>query len=99
MDRPGRYGSGDIFGTQENFERHQITRLLEQRATELRGHERLILLGFGNFRRDHETVHDILVDLKIPHTYQNGPKREHRWESGWSPEAVKALLQGEGTGR
>jgi hypothetical protein len=92
MDRPGRYGSGDIFGTQENFTAYQITRLLERRAADLRGRERLILLGFGNFRGDHVRVHDLLTELKIPHPYEDGPKREHRWESGWVPEAAGRLL-------
>ena len=92
MDRPGRYGSGDIFGTQENFEAYRITRLLERRAAELRGRKRLILLGYGNFRGEHETAHDVLVDLGIPHVYEDGPQREHRWESSWVPEAVRLLL-------
>jgi hypothetical protein len=92
MDRPGRYGSGDIFGTQENFEEYQITRLVERRAADLRGRKRLILLGFGNFRDDHERAHGLLTDLKIPHAYEDGPKREHRWESGWVPEAAGRLL-------
>ena len=29
-DRPDQYGMGEIFGTQENFEKYQVTRLLEQ---------------------------------------------------------------------
>jgi hypothetical protein len=44
-DRPGRYGSGNVFGTQENFEGYRVTRLLEGRAAELRGRKRLALLG------------------------------------------------------
>jgi hypothetical protein len=92
MDRPGRYGSGDIFGTLANFETYQITKLLERRAADLRGRKRLILLGFGNFRGEHERAHDLLTDLKIPHVYEDGPQREHRWESGWVAEAVGRLL-------
>jgi hypothetical protein len=94
LDRPGRYGSGDIFATPENFERYRITSLLERHADDLRGRGRLILLGHGNFRGDHETAHDILVDLKVPHGYEDGRKREHRWESGWVPGAVAWLLGG-----
>ena len=37
MDGPGRYGSGDIFGTPENFEGYRVTGLLERRAAELGG--------------------------------------------------------------
>jgi LmbE family N-acetylglucosaminyl deacetylase len=94
LERPCRYGSGDVFGTPENFERYRITSLLERRAADLRGRRRLILLGYGNFRGDHEAAHDILVDLKIPHAYEDGQEREHRWESGWVPEAAGQLLEG-----
>ena len=37
MDQPGRYGSGAVFGTQSNFHKYQITKLLEHRAGELQG--------------------------------------------------------------
>lgn len=99
MDRPGKYGSGAIFGTPENFGAYQITSLLERRASELRGRRRLILLGHGNFRGDHETAHDLLVDLMVPHAYEDGPRREHRWESGWVPEAAALLLRDESPSR
>jgi esterase/lipase superfamily enzyme len=92
LDRPGLYGSGPIFGTTENFEHYQITKLLDRRASQLRDRERLILLGYGNFRREHEAVHAFMRDRAIPHVFEDGPKREHRWESGWVPEAVKRLI-------
>ncbi len=98
LDQPGRYGSGDIFGTQANFEGYRITTLLGRHAAELRDHERLILLGYGNFRGEHERIHDILVDLGIPHAYEDGPQREHSWGSGWVPEAARALLRDEEIG-
>jgi len=95
LDKPGPYGSGPIFGTHENFEAYQVTKLLERRLPDLRDRPRLILLGYGNFRDQHETAHDILVDLKIRHVYADGPLRKHVWESSWVAEAAKALLQGE----
>jgi LmbE family N-acetylglucosaminyl deacetylase len=93
MDHPGPYGSGPVFGSAENFKGYEIARLLERRAGELRARERLILLGYGNFRAQHETAHDVLVDLKVPHAYADGPSRKHVWESGWVPEAAAALLR------
>ena len=36
MDRPGRYGSGDVFGTPENFEAYRVARLLEARGARMR---------------------------------------------------------------
>jgi hypothetical protein len=94
MDRPGKYGSGDIFGTNENFENFRLTDLLKSRAAELGEDARLIHLGYGNFRDEHEAFEALLMDLKLPHRYVDGPKREHRWESGWVPEAVELLLRG-----
>ncbi len=60
----------------------------------MRDARRLILLGYGNFRDEHRTVHDLLVSLKIPHIYEDGPEREHVWSGGWLSEAVKCLLGG-----
>jgi ribosomal protein L7/L12 len=97
--RPDRYGMGEIFGTPENFEEYRITRLLDRRAADLHGEARLILLGHGNFRDHHEQVHAQMVDLEVPHVYRDGPEREHDWESGWVPETVGLLLDGEGENR
>jgi S-formylglutathione hydrolase FrmB len=92
MDRPGRYGSGDIFGTPENFESYQITKLLKVRAETLKKEKRLILLGYGNFREQHEKAHALMSDLKITHEYRDGPARKHDWHSGWVGETVGVLL-------
>jgi S-formylglutathione hydrolase FrmB len=94
MDRPGRYGSGDIFGTQENFEKYQITKLLEGRAGKLQKGRRLILLGYGGFRGHHEQAHALMQKLGIDHEYRDGPARKHDWHSGWVSEAVELLLAG-----
>ncbi len=93
MDKPGKYGSGPIFGTQSNFEQYQISRLLVQNAANLSGGQQLILTGFGNFRREHEQVHALMQKHKIPHVYRDGPKRKHAWHSGWVTEAVSLLLE------
>jgi len=91
MDAPGRYGSGPIFGTPGNFEGYKIAALLERRAADLQGRNRLILLGYDNFRDHHVRTHDLLKRLKIPHLYRDGPKRPHTWEGGWVREAAEAL--------
>ena len=92
MQAPDKYGMGPIFGTQENFERYQITRLLPARADDLRAETRLVHLGYDNFREHHEAVEAILTDEKISHLYRDGPKRKHLWASGWLQEAVALLL-------
>jgi len=91
MDAPGQYGSGNIFGTPENFEEYRITTLLDRKAAELGGSPRLILLGYGGFRDQHQEVHDLMLNLKIPHRYKDGPERPHTWEGGWLQEAAESL--------
>ena len=94
--QPNRYGMGPIFGTQENFERYQITRLLDQRRQLLKGDPpRLILTGYGNFHDQHKQAHSLLKKLEISHTYRDGPRKKHAWGSGWLSEAVKLLTSDE----
>ncbi|MEZ5361121.1 MAG: alpha/beta hydrolase-fold protein [Bryobacterales bacterium] len=91
---PEKYGMGPIFGTQENFERYQITRLVRRRAELLQGSSRLVLTGYyEGFRRQHVAMHELLEGLAIPHVYRDGPKRAHHWESGWLGETVELLLR------
>lgn len=92
LARPGQYGSGAIFGTPENFAKYQVSRLLGEKAGMLGDEPRLILLGYGNFRRDHEQIHAQLDDLGIAHVYHDGPQRKHDWHSGWVSEAAELLL-------
>lgn len=92
MDKPGQYGSGDVFGTADNFEGYQISKLLERHAAALRKEKRLVLLGYGNFRAQHEAAHALMDRLQIAHDYRDGPARKHDWHSGWVAEAVELLL-------
>jgi S-formylglutathione hydrolase FrmB len=92
MDRLGLYGSSGIFGTQKNFDRRRIETLLRDRADQLQGNPRLALAGYGNFREHHQRAHQLLLELKIPHIYRDGPARKHDWHSGWVAEAVELLL-------
>jgi ubiquinone/menaquinone biosynthesis C-methylase UbiE len=90
--RPDQFGMGPIFGTQENFEKYQISKLLEPRAEQLRYEKRLGLFGYGGFRTHHQQMHRRLDELKIPHAYADGPQRKHDWHSGWLAEAVEFLV-------
>lgn len=92
MDGPGKYGSGAIFGTKENFAKYRITTLLADRADRIRSGKRLLLLGAGNFQSEHEQAHALLKRLKIDHDYTDGPVRKHDWHSGWVKDAVERLL-------
>lgn len=91
MAAPGMYGSGPIFGTRPNFEGYQVSALLRGKHRSLGPTERLAVLGYGNFREQHQQAHDLLKELEIPHLYRDGPQRPHHWNSGWLPEAFAWL--------
>lgn len=93
MDGPGKYGSGPIFGTPENFAKYQLSKLIVDRAEFLRRESspRLIHLGFGNFRSEHAGFETLLNEHRIPHIYHDGPQRQHHWNTGWLPEAIELL--------
>jgi S-formylglutathione hydrolase FrmB len=93
MDRLGKYGTGEIFGTQDNFEQYRIADLLRRRAADLASGERLILTGYDNFRGHHQQVHALLEQLGIRHEYRDGPQRKHDWHSGWVEAAVELLMR------
>lgn len=98
MDAPGRFGSGPIFGSDENFTRYQLSQLFERQANQLKGTPRLAILGYGGFRDDHRRCHALLNQLDISHVYRDGPKRRHDWHSAWLPEAFEFLLPTNSTG-
>lgn len=92
MSQPNRFGMGDIFGTQENFEKYELTKQFERQAHKLQSSQRLIVLGYGNFRDHHQKTHTLLMSLKIDHIYRDGPERKHDWHSGWVAEAAALLF-------
>lgn len=91
--KPDKYGMGPIFGNQANFNRYLVSDLVKRRVNLLRDHKRLVLTGyFQSFRAHHVAMHRLLTELEVPHTYRDGPKRDHHWESGWLKEAVGLLV-------
>ena len=93
MAQPNRFGMGEIFGTQANFEKYQITSLLEKNSRALQDSDRLILLGFGSFRDQHVQAHALMKKLGIRHEYRDGPQRKHDWHGGWVAEAAELLVR------
>ena len=92
MEKPGAYGSGAIFGTQDNFDRYRPDRLFAS-TTEFGPTKRVFLSGSANFRDHHDRAHAQFDRLKIPHEFAtDGPARKHDWHSGWVGPAVAWLL-------
>jgi enterochelin esterase-like enzyme len=92
LDTPVKYGSGDIYADAENFAAYRVAKLFETQGPKLGSENRIILLGYGNFRTEHQQAHTLLEKLKVPHEYRDGPNRKHEWQSGWVAEAVELLL-------
>lgn len=93
MDGLGKYGTTPIFGDEENFRRYELTRLLEKLDGTTWLKSRLILTGQGNFQKEHEQMHALLEQRKIPHTYLKGELRQHDWHSGWVADTFDLLFQ------
>ena len=91
MSASGPYGSGPIFGTQENFAHYRVSELLKTAGKQLGPKIRLIHIGYGNFKKQHTEFESLLNELDIPHVYQHGPERPHAWGSGWFGDAVRLL--------
>lgn len=88
---PTRYGMGEVFDTQSNFDRYCVPELLERSAVHLGSEPRLALYGFSDFRGHHQFLHFRLLHFGIAHEFKDGPKRTHRWDSGWLPDAIDFL--------
>ncbi len=93
MDAPGKYGSGPIFGTKDNFEKYSVAKLLAARAGGLGAGKRLAVLGYGSFRKEHVSAHELMGRLRIAHEFEDGPARKHDWHSGWVKRAVEWLAE------
>jgi hypothetical protein len=90
---PDHFGYRPIVGTVENFAQYRITTLLKERADLLRKAKRLALVGHANFRAHHQAIHELLLQLEIPHGYRDEAKPRHTWGAGWVAEAVGFLVE------
>jgi len=81
------------WGTVENFDKYRISSLIRSRGRELGGEARLFYYNVEGTRGPGGAViHQLLVESGVPHRYLYEPKREHRWDSGWLPEAIQFLV-------
>jgi hypothetical protein len=91
-ESPNRYGMAQVFGTQENMNRYCVVDLLARSTALAQQESRLALYGYSDFRGQHQFLHHYLLRLGIPHSYEDGPRRQHRWDSGWVKQAVEFLM-------
>lgn len=94
-ETPNRYGMSEVFGTQTNMDQYCIIDLMKGLAEELAVGPRFALYGYNDFRGQLQFLHYYMLKLGIPNEFQDGPRREHRWDSGWVPSAVEFLAREE----
>ncbi|MEQ9288031.1 MAG: alpha/beta hydrolase-fold protein [Cyclobacteriaceae bacterium] len=82
------------FGDLGNFEKYRVSTLLKNNKDKLGTTSRIFYYNTGGNRaRGGALIHNLMVELEIPHLYIFEPKRKHRWDSGWIPEAVNFLVK------
>ena len=81
------------WGTEENFDKYRISSLIRSRGKGLGGEARLFYYNVEGTRGPGGAIiHQLLVEAGVPHRYLYEPKRPHRWDSGWLPEAIRFLV-------
>ncbi len=82
-----------VLGSSQNYENYRLSNLLSQQAENLRNRPpRLFMMGYNLCASHLQAVDSLMNQLQIPHVYLPGIRRQHVWQSGWVPEAVKYLL-------
>lgn len=79
------------FGSDENFEKYRISTLLKTRGKGLGSEVRLFYFNRDGGPRaiGGAQIHNLMVSEGVPHRYVMEAHREHRWDSGWIPEALE----------
>lgn len=98
-EQPDQWEMPYFWPNAEHFKDFAIPHLLRTRGRDLGDAARIALFGYCNFgagapewTMDHITAaHELMEELGIPHLYDNGTRRDHRWDSGWLPDAIDAL--------
>lgn len=88
LDAPGKYGSGMIYDTPENFAGYHIPTLLEKNRDRPM---KIAISGFGSFQQDIAGAHEKMLALGIKHEYSNSLRLAHHWASGWMDPAMATL--------
>jgi enterochelin esterase-like enzyme len=93
-ETPNRYGMAEVFETQSNMDEYCVNLLIDRAGRSLGDAPRLALCGHGEFRGHHQFLHYRMLKLGIPHVFEDCGGKDHRWDSGWLPQAI-AFAAGE----
>jgi len=82
------------FGSDANFERFRVSSLIKTRGKELGDSVRLFYFNREGHQRTQggEKIRKHLRQQQVPHHYVMDRHREHRWDSGWLPQAIEFLV-------
>jgi hypothetical protein len=84
----------EYFGSASSFEKHRLSRLIQNRGKDLGDKERLFYYNTEGIRaKGGVALHHQMVEAGIPHRYYYETMRKHRWDSGWVPQAVAFLVE------
>jgi hypothetical protein len=84
----------EMWGSEDDFERHRISTLVRTRGKELGEKSHLFHYNTEGTRAiAGQHLHQVMVEEKFPHRYFFEPIRPHRWDSGWIPMAFEFLVE------
>ena len=99
----GHFGTGEHFGSPENFAHYLPSRLFETQGRHFAQGARFVLLGSMSFGpepqkqfKDHPhtlSAHHAMTGAGIGHVYSDDLHVPHHWEGGWVVPAVDRLIR------
>ena len=97
LKAPDRWGTSEIFGTQENFNQYRLEHILTKRRPRLGSDERLALSGYGSFKVDIDYAHQLFIRHNIPHRFANQTQAKHIWSTAWLIPLLNELISMSGS--
>ena len=87
--------SANAYGTQANFAaNYQLTSaFVAARKTPFQNKNRIWIGGYNLYQPDVNDYNSLLTSAGILHTNGTPQLLDHRWDSGWVPQALAALYQ------
>jgi S-formylglutathione hydrolase FrmB len=80
------------FGSEKNFDRYEIPRLVATRASDFQSRNRIWLGGDKSAWTEHMLqLHQQMLQADVMHTWLARGRRPHSWNGGWLEDAVASL--------